>query len=78
MGSEICIIDRYVDNKAELDAWMESIYYERFYKQADLGYITMQRLVAEDTRFVVVGSAGSGSGNVLLQYGGDVEGYLCN
>ena len=69
---------QYVDNRTELDAWMESIYYERFYKQADLGYMTMQRLVAEDTRFVVVGSVGTGSGNVLLQYGGDVEGYLCN
>lgn len=69
---------QYVDNKAELDVWMESVYYESFYRQADLGYMMMQRLVNEDTKFVVVGSAESANGNVLLQYGGDVEGYLCN
>lgn len=69
---------QYVDNKAELNAWIESIYYERYYTQADLGCMMMQRLVNEDTRFVVIGSQATGSGNVLLQYGGDVEGYICN
>lgn len=69
---------QYADNRTELDEWLESIYYERFYSQEDLGCMTLQRLVNEDTRFLVVGSARAGSGNVLLQYGGDVEGYLCN
>ncbi len=67
-----------VDNQQDLDAWIESIYYEAYYETAELGCMMMRRLVQEDTRFMVIGSSGMTGGDVLLQYGGDVEGYICN
>lgn len=67
----------YVNHVAELDQWMETIYYESFYDDAKMGCMMLRPLLQEDTRFVVIGSADCNSGDVLLQYGGDVEGYIC-
>ncbi len=68
----------YIENQQDLDTWMETVYYEEYYDSAGQGYQMMKRLVHEDTRFMVISESTFSGGDVLFEYGGDVEGYICS
>lgn len=61
---------------SELEDWIEQIYYEKTYNAGwDRQMIT--QLLGEETRFLVIGKAGSMAGPLVFSYKQSVEGRIC-